>query len=547
MPSLPPTSDRARVVILGNDAQLAARPAVPVQLARACLSYGYAFVAPGSWGDELLAERATRCLATGDPGAALLLHCPLVEATMEEAEPVNLRSCASVSPPVATARYLRAAFARNQVHITYVGGCPGGMSPEIDEQLSPDTLLALLSEAGCAPMKEPSHFDDVVPPDRRRFASSPGGAPAPAYLAAMLPEATIRDVAPETLATVARYRQPNERCLVDLAMAAGCHCAAGAHALQRLEPPRATGSVVNPDVVVDLVPSSPPPFHAPPRGTVVGAADSGDEAQLELVGTEPSDSIDYWVRTEAPWDEGPQGLSSAEVPLSGDVGGAHRIQDTKEAPLGKTPNGGTWHGSTPAQLSPPAFGKFDVSGGLGPLAQWAESKSSHPAIVPPVTGESIREARVVRFPSPPEEMPRLPSAVAMGGSVVSLVTAPSLLRPAAYHAPPVPPVTSRERIPAPFPPSPLGEDQPSLVDAAHGTDGSSSTAHERERAAQAARRLDQFTRRPLQFGPTATVQSDTARLTGRLPCRAHGALVTRRPPDATERIEPDSTSGEPPA
>ncbi|MEP7345196.1 MAG: hypothetical protein ABI877_08010 [Gemmatimonadaceae bacterium] len=265
-----------------------------MQLARACLSFGYSFVAPASWGEELLAVRATDFVASGPAGASLLFHCPLVVAVMGSAGANSLPRCAGVSPPVATSRYLRAAFSPKAVHVTYVGRCPGGLNSEIDEHLSPDTLLARLAQAGCSPTKEPSYFDDVLPPDRRRFASTPGGAPAPGYLATTVANAIIRDVAPETLHTVAAHCGPNERSLLDLAVAMRCHCAVDAYAMQRLEPLRAAAAVVNLELMVDLAPSVRASPHTPtrfPRFEAVGSqltppAPLDDAPLTPLVATE---------------------------------------------------------------------------------------------------------------------------------------------------------------------------------------------------------------------------------------------------------------------
>jgi hypothetical protein len=45
------------VAILGTDALLAARPVDAIQLTRACLTAGFDFVAPVTWGEELIASR----------------------------------------------------------------------------------------------------------------------------------------------------------------------------------------------------------------------------------------------------------------------------------------------------------------------------------------------------------------------------------------------------------------------------------------------------------------------------------------------------------
>lgn len=296
-PRSTPASGRVQVVILGNDALVAARPATPVQLARASLAFGYSFVAPGSWGDELLAERAIGYLSSAQSGAMLLLHCPFVRSIAAVADNAELPRCSSVSPPQATARYLRAAFVPQDLHVTYVGRCPGAMTAEIDEHMAPEAFLARLSSGGCPPLREPDHFTDIIPPDRRRFASQPGGAPSPTQLAAMA-AATFRDVAPETLSTVAHACEPDERCLLDLAQAAGCWCARDAVALQRLEPPRSPTSVIDHAVHVDL--DMPSELRGPLPWPVLPDVASAAPATPSVVARPStlSETSDYWVGVE---------------------------------------------------------------------------------------------------------------------------------------------------------------------------------------------------------------------------------------------------------
>src|SRR5689334_18226189 len=70
------------VVILGNDAVLAARPATAVQLAHACRRAGFDAAVPASWGDELVAAESARQLRERGDGAAILCACPHVEARL---------------------------------------------------------------------------------------------------------------------------------------------------------------------------------------------------------------------------------------------------------------------------------------------------------------------------------------------------------------------------------------------------------------------------------------------------------------------------------
>src|SRR5215212_5327177 len=113
------------VVVLGADAILAALPASPVQLAHACLLAGYQSVVPASWGDELIAAATLRTLEHHGHAPAVQCSCPFVAHRLL-ASGTDLRPflVSLLSPPVALARYLRAAHAPSKLRITYVGRCP---------------------------------------------------------------------------------------------------------------------------------------------------------------------------------------------------------------------------------------------------------------------------------------------------------------------------------------------------------------------------------------------------------------------------------------
>ncbi|MFN8572626.1 MAG: hypothetical protein U0132_11265 [Gemmatimonadaceae bacterium] len=293
MQSPQPSTERSRVVILGNDALIAARPATPIQLARACMAAGFAFVAPSSWGDELIAQHAGDHMAASPSGASLLLHCPYVLSSTAAENSPAMRRCLSVSPPVAAARYVRAGFAPHEISVTYVGACPGGRSEEIDEQVTPEAFVSRLHKAGHSPLLEPDHFDDILPADRSRFASKPGGAPNPEWLLARA-NAILRDVAPETAVTVARAVGPDERYLLDLADAAGCRCAHEAAAVQRLEPARASSPVVSTELAVDLAPLASPP-QSEPRAQMNQPGPSGPAGATPAGVDAADDAAAYWV------------------------------------------------------------------------------------------------------------------------------------------------------------------------------------------------------------------------------------------------------------
>lgn len=244
-PVIPPPdpSDPIHAVILGNDAVLAAQPAEPIQLARACTRAGFDFVAPASWGEELLAERVADVLNARHPSAAVVANCPFVAESLRST-PTRTRAIASVSPPVATARYLRAAFPHRLVHVTYVGACPGATSPDIDERLLPDVFLAALVEIGIDVHLQPCHLEGQLPADRSRHASQPGGVPEPQWLESRTGVIGL-EVTPATVDAVAALH-PRTPVLLDLGTACGCACARDRATSERIDPPRSRSAVVLP-------------------------------------------------------------------------------------------------------------------------------------------------------------------------------------------------------------------------------------------------------------------------------------------------------------
>lgn len=249
-PSLPPS-----VVILGNDAQLAARPATPVQLAHACLAAGYRAVIPASWGDELVAAATARLIAERGPGTTIHCACPHVArrvlAVGTELAPFLL---SLVPPPVAAARYVR-HFSPGGVRVTYVGRCPAASDDAIDARLTPEELLAQLAERGIRLEQQSPVFESVIPPDRRRHRSLPGGLPSPESLWGG-PRPTIVDmVTDEDLASeLADKLLAETNSLVDVAPFVGCVCAGAVRgavpsearaSMTVMEPPRAPSPVVD--------------------------------------------------------------------------------------------------------------------------------------------------------------------------------------------------------------------------------------------------------------------------------------------------------------
>ncbi len=230
-----------RAAILGTDALLASQPADPVQVVHACQRIGFDLVAPVAWGEELIAAYLATRMGADGPGAAVISSCPFVNEELRDlpSGPYTIRT---VSPPVACARYLRAAFRPRPVHVTYVGACPGAASADVDFQVLPDVLLARFVDGGIDLARQPRHFEGQVPPGRARYASLPGGAPEPGWLR-LAADALLVEAAPVTALAVA-VEHLQDHVVIDLAPACGCACARDRFSATRLEPPRATAPVV---------------------------------------------------------------------------------------------------------------------------------------------------------------------------------------------------------------------------------------------------------------------------------------------------------------
>ena len=255
-----PTSEAGpvSVVILGADAVLAALPATSVQLAHACQALGYDMAFPATWGDELVAEGCLKYLAAHEPETAILSACPHVidRLTRAGAELVP-HMIVLAAPPLAAARYVRAAYAQRNVHITYVGSCPAANDPSIDARLEPGAFLEALVERGIVLADLPEFFESVLPPDRRRYFSLPGGVPAAEHLAAGDPQRALVELDGEDfLVDLAQRLLTRQHALIDVSLAAGCACAGsprGARAtLVALEPPRARAPILDPSLSVDV-------------------------------------------------------------------------------------------------------------------------------------------------------------------------------------------------------------------------------------------------------------------------------------------------------
>ncbi|HJR67081.1 MAG TPA: hypothetical protein VJ802_11700 [Gemmatimonadaceae bacterium] len=285
------------VAILGVDALLAARPATPVQLAHACQAAGYAAVYPVTWGDELLATACTRRVAARGDDPAIFCACPHVsDALLEVGSDLARFLVPLVAPPVACARYLRALYGYNRVRITYIGACPGAHDPAIDARVTPMQFFGVLTQLDIDLHGQPEVFESVLPPDRRRHRSVPGGAPTSQMLASEGTAHTLEEIITDDWKTeLAQRLLLRDRALFDVAPSLGCHCAgarpgvapeAARPSVVALEPPRAGSDVIDPNVAVDVDRTLP---VIPPRPRDVREAAPAASAAVVVSAVPPPD------------------------------------------------------------------------------------------------------------------------------------------------------------------------------------------------------------------------------------------------------------------
>ena len=284
MEPTPPPS-RPSFALLGADAFLAARPATPVQLMHACTRGGYDAAIPATWGDELIAERCIERLAERTLGPAVFCTCSYVRDRLLAPGPDLAPFMLSfVAPPVAAARYLRQLYAGRPIDITYVGACPSADDEAIDRQVAPKAFFAELRGQGIILSQQPTIFNSMFAPDRRRCLSQPGGLPTPQLLERQsMPRELVEVAGFEYAAELAQHLILSEPVLIDLATRSGCACSGAAvgipptearSSVVALEPPRSAQPIVEHDVEVPVdlpipVPSAdrgppPPRDDAPP-------------------------------------------------------------------------------------------------------------------------------------------------------------------------------------------------------------------------------------------------------------------------------------------
>jgi hypothetical protein len=287
------------IVVLGTDALLAAAPATPVQLAHACLRAGFANVVPASWGDEILAAAVLRRLPNFGNNPVIQCSCPIVaHRLLSVGGDLRAVMLGLVPPPVAIARYVRTLSQPTHTRITYVGSCPGAVDDSIDIRMTPDALIAMLAERDIILEDQPRIFESVIPPDRRRFRSQPGGVPAADVLWTESGSRTLVEIDGEDFATeIAQHLLSGKNILIDAAARLGCVCSGAAagsptkHARQKviaLEPPRATIPVVDEQAPIELDLAVPAAPRAPIDVIAVSAGPAASSANTPPRGFEAS-------------------------------------------------------------------------------------------------------------------------------------------------------------------------------------------------------------------------------------------------------------------
>lgn len=255
--------EKLAVLVIGTDTLIEALPARPIQLAHACGALGFHLTIPLSWGDELVAEAALRSLESRGPAPAVFCSCPIVrERLLQAGSDLAGAMVSLVSSPVAVARHLRSTLGTRLRTLSFVGRCPSATTPEYDLAYDPEEFFAMLRTRGVDLQRQSDVFLDLVPPDRRRFVSLPGGCPTPEVLWRRCNERTLVEVEGRDLSIeLAQQLLSPQPILVDAATALGCSCCGVTEAatgpsvrvaVTSLEPPRSRTPVVSDAIVPSL-------------------------------------------------------------------------------------------------------------------------------------------------------------------------------------------------------------------------------------------------------------------------------------------------------
>jgi hypothetical protein len=430
------TSPVPQVALLGNDAALAARPATPVQLAHACLRAGFQAAIPASWGDELVAAECVRQLERRGRAPAIQCACPHVVGRLLAAG-AELASflIPVVPPPVAAARYLRHLYGADPVRITYIGNCPGAADEAIDAHLPPADFLEALKRRGLPPDRQPRVFDSVIPPDRRRHASLPGGLPTPELLWTVQRRVLVELDEQEYLPELAQHLVAAECVLLDLAPRLGCACsgvtggvpaATARQSVLSLEPPRAPQPPIDTSVYLALARPLPAaaPSSAGERGGLDEADDTDEAEDRAARGTLSHDPVEGHGAARQNGNRRPGGAEVAPRSVPG--------QPHSGRPAGT--------GRSRRPLTPAGY--FRASATQVPQTRSGEGRVLPRAYV--ARRHSPIVLRAVSGAAPVSSLPATPTGAA--SDAPATITAPDLVRAEG------PPVGEPERLPTQGPP-----------------------------------------------------------------------------------------------
>jgi Iron only hydrogenase large subunit, C-terminal domain len=415
------------IVILGTDALLAAAPATPVQLAHACLRAGFGNVVPASWGDELIAAAVLRHLPRFGNGPAIQCSCPIVAhrllTTGGDLRPVML---ALVSPPVALARYVRALSHPTRTRITYVGGCPGASDESIDIRMTPEALIAMLAERDIALEEQPRVFESIIPPDRRRYRSQPGGVPTAERLWTDAgARALVAIEGDDIVGEIAQQLLAGANVLVDASARLGCLCSGavpGAPTNQArelvvaLEPPRANAPVVDEQAAIDL----DLPLPAASRTPIDVAAVPGATTPATAMPVVPNGPPSLGPRISPPPPrEAPPTPADTKPPRQPTPGAGRPVTGTM--PVARDVEGRTLPRAyvarrrSPSARTVPAPGPQDSTSAESFAAppQPAPQRSAASPVAPLTPVAPVAPAAVPVEPGPPAAEPRAPAASAV--------------------------------------------------------------------------------------------------------------------------------------
>lgn len=484
---LHPSGRAPSLIVLGTDALLAARPSTPVQLAHACLALGYDGVVPGSWGDELVADAAMRRLEA-HAGPAVLCTCPaIVRRLLHGGSELQPFLVPIVAPPVAVARYLRELWAPTPIHLTFAGNCDGAAHEAIDARLTPAELIEAIAARGIVLAEQPEVFDEVIPPDRRRYHSLPGGVPAPERLRERCGRTLLELRGDDVAMEIAQILLTETDVLVDASAALGCACSGalecGARresgrtreALDAIEPPRANAPVLvelRTPLALDF------PLGEEPAGAVTLAMPDSPSAEV----------------TEPPAPHGQNGgsphadtVSTPAAPTEEESEEAADRRPERNTPRSfaarRRPGERARHPSA-ASYDRRRFGFEPILEGPSAVDAWEPSEGAGPSVRPMVDAFELEaEAEPPTAPAP-ESRPEAP--------VEEPEIAPDapVEEPEAPVAPPVEePATEPAQIEPPSPAAPVEEPEPP---AARATSGLSEQAEPLMPLAASASEIDRL-------------------------------------------------------